>query len=173
MKGLSFARRLALVAVGVSLSGALHVVSLNTCAAQGPNAHDAQDFSLQASGSPLSELTTLAGILSERYGAKVVVDPAIAVTARPLVLGPKLPMETALDILTRPMRNVAWRRIYLAQHTKQPEPATLAAWVRALTGVEQHGLWCEDASAKRALTYTREGNGSPLIGQELEAGAWD
>ncbi|HXG23543.1 MAG TPA: hypothetical protein VNJ09_03230, partial [Chthonomonadales bacterium] len=98
----------------------------------------------------LKELQDLAANLSRRYQAKIVVDPALIVTAPPKAPAESATIQAVMDSLARQIKNAAWKRVYLgqAQAASPPPAAKLAATVRALDMLEQNALVLEDPSSQ-------------------------
>jgi hypothetical protein len=105
----------------------------------------------------IKELQDLAATLSRQYQVKIVVDPALMVTAPPKAPSENATIQAAMDSLARQIKNAAWKRVYLnqAQAASPPPAAKLAATVRALDLLEQNALVLEDPTSRTATSFVK------------------
>jgi hypothetical protein len=100
-------------------------------------------------------LQEIAGDLSARWGAPVLVDPEIGPAAPSSRPDASLLPEESLRRLCAAMRGVAWCRVYLTPEERAilPPAARLAATARALGEVGLGGLVLENPATKRATRF--------------------
>jgi hypothetical protein len=120
----------------------------------------------------IGELRDLAESMGKQYQTRIVVDPAIFVTSKPVAPDANLAIEKAMDALAGQVKNTAWRRVYLKQGAGAALPALvkLADAVRSLDRVEQSGIVLENPATRRATTYVKDYAVSPSFKEELTNG---
>lgn len=119
----------------------------------------------------VKELQQLAADLSRRYQVKIVVDPALMVTAPPKAPSESATIHAAMDSLARQIKNAAWKRLYLnqAQAASPPPAAKLAAAVRVLDMLEQNALVLEDPRSQTATSFVKNFRVPENFGEALAA----
>lgn len=106
-------------------------------------------------------LDQAARVLAERARAAVLVDPEIAPATAPGIPPATGAVESALDIVCRPLRGVAWKKVYLsrgagAAAVQNPPAAELSDLVRALARLDGGSRRIQDPDRKREIVYLRE-----------------
>jgi hypothetical protein len=102
----------------------------------------------EADGPP-GALPRIAAALGRRWQVRVLIDPAIAPSARPERPDLDLPIAEALDAALAPLRRVTWRRLFLPLRpgAALPPAEALAAAVRALEPPQAGSLVLEDPTS--------------------------
>jgi hypothetical protein len=140
---MALARRFAAVACALSLS-------LPALAQQGPGAGSTKrNYN--------TELKSVAEGLGKRLNVTIVVDPFLAVAAKPIEPNAAR-IEEALDALVAGMKGATWRKAYRQQAEANAVPSAdkLCAAVRALDVLEQTGLVVENNRTRRATLYSKD-----------------
>jgi hypothetical protein len=120
-------------------------------------------------------LAQLAASLERRFKVRVLVDPAIAASARPGAPADELPIDQALNAALASLHRVVWRRVYLAPAQFQSLPPTeiLAAGVRAMEQRERGSLLLEDPEEQRVTALLKEQKSASSLESLLHLGKLD
>src|SRR5258708_35367823 len=118
-----------------------------------------------------SALKDITDALSTKFNVKVVADPAIFVSVKPVTPNNSTSINTALDSLTSQLKKISWRKIYLTQNTGAvlPPAEKLAASIRAMEMVEQSGIVLENPAVRKASTLIKNFDVPANFEAELKA----
>jgi hypothetical protein len=118
-----------------------------------------------------AKLAALAAGLSRQYDTTVLLDPALAGVSRPIFSRREIPLETALDALSRQLPHAVWRKVYFTAEARPDQAAKLAAAARTLDRISLTSLILENTVTRRATTVDKEVIvSSPAFGARLQAG---
>ncbi|MGC8666744.1 MAG: hypothetical protein ACP5VE_01325 [Chthonomonadales bacterium] len=142
--------------ISVAVAAGLIIAAAHNAAAQYAPAPGLRPGMVQRPAPPRNywkEFKNYADEAAAKYQAKIVVDPALFVSAKP---GPASgdTIEAALNSLVAQVKNSAWRRVYLKAGAS-PSPDRLAAAVRALEMIEESGLVLENPASRRATSFLK------------------
>ncbi|NUQ70508.1 MAG: hypothetical protein HUU17_06760 [Chthonomonadales bacterium] len=104
-----------------------------------------------------AEFGVVAESLANTYNVRLIVDPGLFIASPPTPPKEARSIEEALNMLLKGVTNSAWRRAYLgqAESSAGPNPARLAAMVRAIDSLETGGLVLENPTTRRAVSYQK------------------
>jgi hypothetical protein len=123
-------------------------------------------------GNRAGELKAITATRAARDDSTILIDPDLFLSLAPKSPSADLPIEDALRMLTAPLTEIAWRKVYLTdaqlKTLKRSSAAEkLVAAVRTLDQLESGDLVLADGGTQRAITYLKSQPLSPSLDTEL------
>lgn len=104
----------------------------------------------------LQELKNITNALEKRDGVEIFVDPLMFLSIPPKAAEAGLHLDASLDTITKPLKGVEWRKVYLPASQTPLSALKLSAKVRALEQQAPSDIILEELLVQRMTLFTKK-----------------